>query len=373
LPENRPITSLPARLIRAQALLPGMKILQINTEKTWRGGERQTLLTMKGLIRERLDARLLCLDGHPLAQKSKELMLPVIPVKNQVAAYKFLLAHGRDYDLLHAQTSRAQSLAVLSKPGHRRRVVYTRRVDFRPKGTAARFKYLFTDQVVAISGAIKQILAESLPGKETLVIGSCIDTTRDLLPPASKALELKKDLGNRKIIASAAALVPHKDPLTMVRAVARLRRNAAQNFVFLHFGQGELEDEVRREILHLHLDKEYLLMGFENNLEGFFPVFDLFVMSSSEEGLGSSVLEAFRYRVPVVSTMAGGLEELVQGRGLLCPVGDCMCLARRMNQILRSPDMFRDLVQDAHAYVLEKHSLEEMTRQYILLYHKMMS
>ena len=350
-----------------------MNILQINTEKTWRGGERQTLLTMQGLSLEGYPSSLLCLEGYPLARKARELSLPVIGVKGQLGAYRYLLTRGRKFDLLHAQTGRSQGLAMLSRPFHGRKIVYTRRVDFKPGGTAARLKYRYTDQVVAISGAIKKILSEFMPDREIPVIFSCFDSTRALKKPSEKALKLKQSLGLRKIIACAAALVPHKDPLTLVRAVDRLKKNSARSFAVLHFGEGELKEQVQKEIDKLNLGREYLLMGFEEDLESFFPIFDIFVMSSREEGLGSVVLEAFRYRVPVVSTAAGGLEELVEGRGLLCPVGNHLCLARRMNQMLRSPDLFQDLVHNAYAYVHREHSLEQMTRKYVNVYRKLLS
>ncbi len=349
-----------------------MNILQINTEKTWRGGERQTLLTMKGLKLEGYSTSLLCLEGYPAARKARELSLSVIGVKNQLAAYRYLLTEGKRFDLLHAQTGRSQGLAVLSRPFHGRKIIYTRRVDFKPRGIAARLKYRYTDQVVAISGAIKNILSEFIPDREIPVIFSCIDSTKALKKPSQKALKLRQSLGSRKIIACAAALVPHKDPLTLVRAVARLKKNSARGFALLHFGQGELFEQVQKEIEKLNLGREYLLMGFEEDVESFFPIFDLFVMSSREEGLGSIVLEAFRYKVPVVSTSAGGLEELVEGRGLLCPAENHMCLARRMNQMLRSPDLFQDLVQNAYAYVHQEHSLEHMTKKYIDVYQKLL-
>lgn len=350
-----------------------MKILQINTEKNWRGGERQTLLTLQGLKLAGVDVSLLCLDNQPLDHEAKKHSLPVVSVPGQMQAYKYLLTHGKGFDLLHAQTSKAQSLAILSKPVHRSKVVYTRRVDFCPRGFTARIKYRFTDQLVAISLAIRNILETSFPGRDIRVIPSCIDAANQASEPGRKARELKKKHAGLKIIATAAALVPHKDPLTLVRAVAKFKRDSGRSFVFLHFGQGELESVVRSEIHKLGLEQEYLLMGFVEDLEEYFPVFDLFVMSSREEGLGSSVLEAFKHQVPVVSTVAGGLEELLSGRGLLCPVQDHECLARSMVQVISSPGDYQEMVQEAKHYVFQEHSLEVMARRYVSLYREILS
>jgi glycosyltransferase involved in cell wall biosynthesis len=349
-----------------------LKILQINTEKTWRGGERQTLLTMKGLLDAHVDAQLLCLADYPLARKAAQESTPLILLPGQKQALGYLIKNGRSFDLLHAQTGKAQSLAAMSKAFHGRKVVYTRRVDFRPSGLGAKLKYRLTDQVVAISPAIREILESFLPGRTIRIIPSCVDTSRNASSASEKALNLKKNHPNRKIVATIAAMVPHKDPLTMVRTVYELKKLAGDAFIFIHFGLGELEGMVRSEINRLGLENDYLLMGFDDDVESFFPIFDVFVMSSQEEGLGSSVLEAFRYRVPVVSTRAGGLERLVSGRGLLCPVRDYACLAGKINELLNSFERFKKMVQKAHDYVLARHSLDKMTRDYIRVYQQML-
>lgn len=344
-----------------------MRILEINTEKTWRGGEKQTLLTCRGLAGAGMDVDLLCLDGYPLADKARRVGITVHAQSGQPGAVRFLLSHGRNYDLIHVQTARAQNWAVLTRPVHRRPVVCTRRVDFVPKGALTLAKYRATDRVVAISGAIASIL-ERFGIPDVPVIPSCIDLETTPEPSVSWA-ELCREHNVRgpKVIGTVAALVPHKDPLTMVRAVDRLR-GLRDDFTFIHFGDGNLRDTVTREIARLGLESTYLLMGFQDNAEALLPRFDLFAMSSCEEGLGSTVLEAFRHRVPVVTTTAGGLAELVPGRGLSSPVGDPEGLAENMHRLLEDPALAGFLVSRAHEYVLAEHSLEKMTRAYLSLF-----
>jgi glycosyltransferase involved in cell wall biosynthesis len=327
---------------------------------------------MKGLLDAHVDAHLLCLADYPLARKAALESMPLILLPGQKQALGYLIRNGRSFDLIHAQTGKAQSLAVMTRPFHGRKVMYTRRVDFSPSGLGAKLKYRFTDQLVAISPAISEILEPFLPGRTIRIIPSCVDTSRNACSASEKALNLKKNHPNRRIVATIAAMVPHKDPLTMVRTVYELKKLAGDGFIFIHFGLGELEGTVRSEINRLGLVNDYLLMGFDDDVESFFPIFDIFVMSSQEEGLGSSVLEAFRYRVPVVSTRAGGLEKLVSGRGLLCPVQDHSCLAGKINEMLMSPERYKDMVQNAQDYVLIEHSLEKMTSDYIRVYQQML-
>ena len=92
-------------------------------------------------------------------------------------------------------------------------------------------------------------------------------------------------------------------------------------------------------------------------------------MSSQEEGLGSSVLDAFIYKVPVVSTDAGVLKETVEGRGLLCHVKDAKCLAYSINRMIEDKLLREKLVNKAYNDVKEHYSLKENIEQYVRIFH----
>ena len=92
-------------------------------------------------------------------------------------------------------------------------------------------------------------------------------------------------------------------------------------------------------------------------------------MSSQEEGLGSSVLDAFIYKVPVVSTDAGGLKETVEGRGLLCHVKDSKCMADSINRILEDKLLREKLVNQAYNDVKEHYSLKQNINKCVRIFN----
>lgn len=230
-------------------------------------------------------------------------------------------------------------------------------------------KYAATDQVVAISGAIKTILSNFGVPDVAVIPSSALPPQKawsaELSPFASMYPQ-------KKIIATAAAFVPHKDPLTMVQAIAALRELRGRDFVFLHYGEGPLRQSVEAETSRLDLGECYQLMGFHNQILPLFPFFHVFVMSSNEEGLGSSVLDAFLAGVPVVSTAAGGLKELVSGRGILCPVGQADCLAQGIHTILNQPEETRLLVEAAKDYVQKHHHVADAAQAYLDLFENLL-
>jgi glycosyltransferase involved in cell wall biosynthesis len=111
-------------------------------------------------------------------------------------------------------------------------------------------------------------------------------------------------------------------------------------------------------------------MGHIDEVEDFFSIFDVFVMSSQEEGLGSSVLDAFLYKVPVVSTNAGGLQEVVEGNGLVCDIKDAKALALSINELLNDTDLRKDITDAAYENVTTKYSLQTVTKQYEEVFNK---
>lgn len=349
-----------------------MKILQINTEKSWRGGERQTLYCVEGLARKGLSVDLLARAGCPLAEKAaRNNQCRVHAVRGTGEALAFLARNGRSYDILHAQTGKGQSLAVLTKVLHGRPVVYTRRVDLRPKQSWFTFwKYRRTDSVVSISQAIAEVLRQR-PGLESPVIPSAL---KQSAPEPGRVEELARrySLEGKTVLGTVAVLVPHKDPLTMVEAFAMFAEGRP-NSVMLHFGEGPLRNVVERRIEELNLRGRYILAGFHDNVEDLYPLFDAFVMSSREEGLGSSVLDAFARGIPVVATQVGGLKELVEDRGWLAPPGDPSALARAMEQPFSNPQRQAVLSASALGTVQSVHSAEKMSADYIDLYARLVS
>lgn len=345
-------------------------ILELNFERGWRGGERQTMYTMSGFKEAGINVELLCRKNYPLEKKANEKGFKTQSFSNIFGVLFFLIFKGSRYDVLHAQSSHILTYAILSKPFHRAKIIFTRRVDFVPHGKMTLLKYKLTDQVVAISNAIKRILTD-FGAKDVRLISSAI-MAKEL--DKSRAERILTDAGvdpSLHLIGTTAALVQHKDPLTMIEAIRELA-TVRRDFVFLHFGKGELEQQMRDKIAEYGLEDVYKLMGFYDNVEDIFSVLDIFTMSSEQEGLGSSVLDAFMYRVPVVSTNAGGLSDLVQGgRAVSCEVHQPEQLAAGIQSLLEEPLKRESVARRAFAYTTERHSLNCITRSYLELLHEM--
>ena len=347
-----------------------LRILQINTERGWRGGERQTLLTAVGLRARGHEVELLVRQGGALAERARALGFVVHTAGGGFAFGCWLAWHGRRYDVLHAQTAKVVAWAVAVAPLHSRPLVFSRRTSFplRAGVWLTRLKWRGVTRLVAISEAAAQ--APRSLGVATQVIPSAV------LPIAADTSRIQNFLNDRalegrRLVGTAAALSVEKDPVTLIHAAAKVCAQF-QDVVFVHWGAaGAASPAAQQAIAELGLQDRYLLLGFEPDVEQLFSALSVFVMASRFEALGSSVLDAMLQKVPVVSTDAGGLKETVsQGRGLVCAAGDATTMAAHILFMLEQPDQAQAMADFAYSAVRAEYAVDTMVDRYLEVYRE---
>src|SRR6185437_4567159 len=89
-------------------------------------------------------------------------------------------------------------------------------------------------------------------------------------------------------------------------------------------GDGPLRDDVKREVLALGLDAVVHIVGYRTDADALLAAADVACLSSREEGMGSVLLDALAFGLPIAATRAGGIPEvIVDGEsGLLAEVRD---------------------------------------------------
>ena len=256
------------------------------------------------------------------------------------------LAEAREQPcLLHAHDAHALTLAGLIAAVTGQPFLATRRVDFhlRRPGFWTR-----ASRLIAISEAVRGILIDDgIDPARIVVVNSGIDVSATgQMRPAPIRTELGLPPSGPLAVA-VGALADHKDHLTLIRAASKLRASHPG----LHWaiaGEGHRRPELERSIRDLELGSIIHLLG--NVAEPLRLIRDasVFVMSSKEEGLGTSVLDAMAIGTPVVSTRAGGLPEMLEGgAGILVPPRDPEALAGGVAQVLDRPEVAARLVASA--------------------------
>jgi glycosyltransferase involved in cell wall biosynthesis len=98
--------------------------------------------------------------------------------------------------------------------------------------------------------------------------------------------------------------------------------------------------------------------------------FDLFVMSSVTEGLGTALLDAMACARPVVATRTGGIPEIVADNvtGVLVPPRDYAALARAIVRLLKDEPRRAALGAAGLARVSARFTVEQMVAETVKVY-----
>jgi len=171
-------------------------------------------------------------------------------------------------------------------------------------------------------------------------------------------------------------LLPAKDYSTLL-AAAKQCAAARPEFQLLIAGDGspEVLASFRDQAARLGLDGRVQFLGIRTDVPFLLRACDAFVLSSAWEGMPNTVMEAMASGVPVVSTDAGGVRELVRQEvdGFIVPCGDPAALAERMLQMMAlEPDARlgmgacgRDRIAQAHDHERITDRWERLLRQMI--------
>jgi glycosyltransferase involved in cell wall biosynthesis len=231
-----------------------------------------------------------------------------------------------EFNILHLHSAHALAIGLWAKLFHRElTLVAVRRVDFHiNRRLFGRLKYrsTYVSRVVCISEAIRHVLLEDgLPPDKLVTIHSGIDlrSYAEVMPRDGFRVELGIP-DNDLVIGTVAAMARHKDYPNLLRA-AKLVLRTKEGVTFCAVGDGPERARILRLAKELGLHERFVFVGFQADPRSYLANFDVFVLASKKEGLGTALLEAQAVGLPVVACRTGGIPEIVQNghNGLLVP------------------------------------------------------
>lgn len=360
-------------------------ILHIDPEKVWQGGQRQVVYLVDGLNKAGYRSVIACRQNSPLEQHCLNNNLEHISLDfgrrfNPQVIFKLAsYCRRNEIKLVHCHSSYALSIGLQLKTLLRNiKLVASRRVDFHIRGRlSGLFKYNnpMLNKLVCISENIANVCRQDgiMPQKLT-VIHSGIDLNRlvDEIPPAD--FLKKQGLPEYEtLIGTIAALVYHKDYSTLIKA-AKLTLDRHPQTLFLAFGKGVLENDLKAECRDLGIESRFLFMGFTKNIGWYLNSFDIFTLASKYEGLGTSVLDALACNKACVCTDGGGIPEMITDgeNGLLVPAQNPQKLADAYCSLIENPSQREQLAKKARKSV-EKFSVNNTVKKHIALYQDLLN
>jgi L-malate glycosyltransferase len=353
-----------------------LRILHVDTERGWRGGERQAFWLAAELARRGHGSVVAARFGEPLAERSRAAGLTVVDCSpaselDPRAAWRLrrIIVEQR-IDVVHAHTAHAVAVAALATLGTRVPLVVSRRVDFRLRtNVGTRWKYSRAAVIVAVSKAVARVLeGGGISPDRVRVVPDGVDVHRTLMPATRALLASLGVPQDAPLVVQVAQLVGHKDPVNFVRAMARVKALVPSAHGLL-VGDGPLRADVEREVRALELTNTVHVVGYRTDADSLLAAADVVCLSSREEGMGSVLLDALAFGRPVAATFAGGIPEvIVDGEsGLLVEIQNPAALGDAIARLLLEPALRERLTMSSRARA-EEFSVQRMTERTIEIY-----
>jgi glycosyltransferase involved in cell wall biosynthesis len=168
-------------------------------------------------------------------------------------------------------------------------------------------------------------------------------------------------------------LTKNKGYLYGLEAIAELVIDRGYPIRYFIEGEGEDRQEIESYIAKHKLQNHVTLLGRTLKTGERLHEFDIFMLPSVKEGLPYVLLEAGRAMMPVVSTITGGIPEIVrhEGTGLLVKPKDSHQLAREIERLILDKKFAKKLGIELHSHVVQNFShakmLAETARTYGLI------
>ena len=140
-------------------------------------------------------------------------------------------------------------------------------------------------------------------------------------------------------------------------------------------GEGELREALQILTRSFQLENAVIWLGFYNDIPKLLSAVDIYLQTSSNEGLSLSILEAMSAGKPVISTRVTSAQEVIEDgvSGLLVPVGSIPGIATALKRFIEQPTERQTIALNGKQSVEQRFNLEKMVQNYQQLYQTIMS
>ncbi|WP_017318086.1 colanic acid biosynthesis glycosyltransferase WcaL [Mastigocladopsis repens] len=212
--------------------------------------------------------------------------------------------------------------------------------------------------------------------QKIVVHGSGIDCSKFVFKPR----HFPED--GRVRIATTGRLVEKKGIEYAIRAVAKLADTHA-NIEYNIIGDGVLKEHFQQLITELNVGHVVKLLGWKQQRE-IIEILDnshIFVAPSvtaadgNQDAPVNTLKEAMAMGLPVISTLHGGIPELVEDgiSGFLVPEQDPDAIAEKLSYLITHPEMWHEMGQAGRARVEEKYDMNRLNDELVAIYQQLVN
>lgn len=211
------------------------------------------------------------------------------------------------------------------------------------------------DYVIALTKHMQQyLIQQNFESAKICLLPNMIDSTEGVAYTPYK---------QPMVVGTIARFVNKKGIDIFLQALAKLKVKNYQ-FKALIGGDGEERASLIELATELNLTQQVTFTGWIEDKKEFFNAIDIFCLPSRQEPFGIIVLEAMKYRTPIIATNTEGPREILQdGKdGLLCEV-DASDLATKLAYLIDNPDKAHEYSKNGYLRLEQNYAINVVSVQ----------
>jgi len=353
--------------------------LIVDLETEWRGGQNQALLTAKGMLACGHDAQLVAIRDSPLARRAVQAGIQVHEVaarakRARAAVLLRKLLSQNKFGVVHANEPHALTAAWLAAAHRKVPVVTSRRVAYPLQNNAiARSRYLMARRILAVSRFVAASVIESgLPADKVEVVYEGVEVPPAITPEAhERARQRWSVAGNERLLGCVGYLLPEKGQESVLRAMPEVRAKFPGTRLLLA-GDGPCRERLEALAKQLDLQGAVVFAGFVEDISLVYAALNIFVFPSLAEPLGTSLLAAMAWGLPVLAVASGGVPEYVHNgeNGWLVAESHPELVADGLLRLLTNDSQRAELGRNARQTIEDKFSAGRMVENTLNAYQR---
>jgi len=163
--------------------------------------------------------------------------------------------------------------------------------------------------------------------------------------------------------------VEAKDFKTALQAIDRARKSTKKTIKFYIVGFGSLENKIRDLIHDLELNDCVEVIINPKNVNDYYQLADIYLCTSTFEGLSNSIMEAINFRLPTVATNVGDNNQLVvhNSNGFLTAPYDSVEISNALINLIDNQELRVQFGKNGFSHLDKHYSLEQFAKRYMKL------
>ncbi|WP_414828102.1 glycosyltransferase [Alteromonas sp. H39] len=360
-----------------------MKVLQFICSTGFYGAERWVLALTKHLPQTTTSE--LAVTDEPGTEELElvKQFTPLgkthrLPMRNkfdiQVVRHLAKLIKEREIDIIHTHGYKSDIIGILAarKAGIPCVVTphgFENAADFKLKAFiwAGNIAMKYADLVVPLSRQLLQDVRElNVPEHKTRYIQNGVDLSEVEAVRQTKDQQAPK---TKRTIGFVGQMISRKNIKDILDCFTTLRAKRDDVELVL-LGDGESRPELESYTQTLPSREDIHFLGFRNDRLQLLRDFDLFVMTSTLEGIPRCLMEACAMEIPVSAYDIAGIDQLITHNetGLLAPLYDKAQLLEHWEMLLDDNALATKLAHNSRLFVEENFSAQRMANEYDTLF-----